>query len=146
MKWLFATALAAALFPSAPSSLRALGAGTTRYSVRSEARELEVNTRDEVTFIVETVGEHTFDGEYAVEMVLTLEGQDKALAFSKSRFGRKDANYTKDGKSLTWKTWATARKAGRYPVRANMKFRVCEEDDDCFDHTAELKITLLAKD
>ena len=135
MKWLFATALSASL-----------AAGTARYSLRSEARELEVNTRGEVTFIVEAVGEHTFDGEYAVELVLTLEGADKAVALSKSRFGRSDAHYTKDGKTLSWKTWATARKAGRYPLRANMKFRVCEEDEDCFDHTAELKITLVAKE
>ncbi|HZO13734.1 MAG TPA: hypothetical protein VFB62_10760 [Polyangiaceae bacterium] len=135
MKWLFATALAASFV-----------AGAERYSLRSEARELEVNTRGEVAFIVEAVGEHTFDGEYAVELVLTLEGQDKAVALSKSRFGKKDANYTKDGKTLTWKTWATAHKAGRFPLRANMKFRVCEEDDDCFDHTAELKITLIAKE
>jgi hypothetical protein len=41
--------------------------------------------------------------------------------------------------------FATARKAGSHPVRANMKFRVCEEDGDCFDQTAELRITLVAR-
>jgi hypothetical protein len=135
-------ALALAFFLAAPA---ASGAEVERYAVRAETAELEVNTRGELTVLVDAAAEHSLDGKYPAEAQVTAAVGDGALVVEKSHLRRGDAHYHKDGRSMSWKVGLVGKKAGSHPLKVRMKFHVCDDVGDCFEEIAELSLRVIVK-
>jgi hypothetical protein len=120
-------------------------ADVQRFSVRAEARELEVNTKTDVRVVIEAAEGHAIDPEYPAELHFVPEVGDEVLATKRSRLGRKDASYAEDGKSLSWTLEVTGRRVGEHPARMKMRFSVCEQDGKCHDEKSELRMKIVVK-
>ncbi len=118
---------------------------TRRFTVRAQAPELEVASQDDVVIEVEANNEYFIDPDYAAEMKFVPEVGDEVLLAKKQTFGKKDAEYAEDRKSLRWTVQVTAKKRGKHPVNVELSFQVCDADRDCHVGRQKLRLELVVK-